>query len=98
MSKAWGHGFHKGKVEGVEEGLDKGILILDPYAASKNEWKLEQISSVFKSNITLIGICPFHKEKSPSCTYEPLQDKFYCYSCGKEGNGFELAQKIAQNE
>jgi len=32
------------------------------------------------------GLCPFHREKTPSFSIEPLKQIFYCFGCGKGGN------------
>lgn len=43
------------------------------------------------------GLCPFHKEKTPSFSTDPLKQIFYCYGCSKGGSVFQfisLAEKL----
>ncbi len=36
------------------------------------------------------GLCPFHKEKTPSFSVDPVQGLFYCFGCGIGGDTFKL--------
>lgn len=40
-----------------------------------------------------IGLCPFHKEKSPSFSVDPTQGLFYCFGCGAGGDAIKLFQQ-----
>ena len=39
-----------------------------------------------KRGSNLIGICPFHKEKTPSFNVNPARNIFKCFGCGKAGD------------
>ena len=39
-----------------------------------------------KGGANLMGLCPFHGEKSPSFTVSPTKQFFHCFGCGKNGN------------
>lgn len=39
-----------------------------------------------------IGLCPFHKEKTPSFTVSPDKGIYKCFGCGKAGNIFTFVQ------
>lgn len=36
------------------------------------------------------GLCPLHKEKTPSFSVEPAQGLFYCFGCGAGGDAIKL--------
>lgn len=36
------------------------------------------------------GLCPLHKEKTPSFSVDPAQGLFYCFGCGAGGDGIKL--------
>ena len=40
------------------------------------------------------GLCPFHKEKTPSFNVQPTQQFFHCFGCGQSGDVFTFVQKM----
>ena len=42
----------------------------------------------------LIGLCPFHGEKTPSFTLYPENGSFYCFGCGKGGDVITFTMAI----
>lgn len=36
----------------------------------------------------IVGLCPFHKEKSPSFNIDPVKGSYHCFGCGKHGDHF----------
>ncbi|MBN2035848.1 MAG: DNA primase [Chitinispirillaceae bacterium] len=47
-----------------------------------------------QSGATLKGLCPFHKEKTPSFHVNPSRQFFHCFGCGKGGDVFTFLQEI----
>jgi DNA primase len=41
----------------------------------------------------LMGLCPFHEERSPSFSVDPVKKVFYCFGCGEKGDVFDFVQK-----
>lgn len=39
-----------------------------------------------KRGVNMIGLCPFHNEKTPSFTVSPAKGIYKCFGCGKAGN------------
>lgn len=43
---------------------------------------------------TLVGLCPFHNEKTPSFTVYPESQSFCCFGCGSGGDAITFMMKI----
>jgi DNA primase len=59
------------------------------------------IASVIGEYVTLkkagknfLGLCPFHREKTPSFTVSPDKQMFYCFGCSEGGNVFSFLMKL----
>ncbi len=46
----------------------------------------------------LVGLCPFHSEKSPSFTVYPDNQSFYCFGCGAGGDVITFMKRIENLE
>ncbi|MEY8700218.1 DNA primase [Streptococcus ferus] len=52
-----------------------------------------EVVSLTKSGHNYLGLCPFHKEKTPS--FNVVEDKqfFHCFGCGKSGDVFKFIEE-----
>jgi DNA primase len=47
---------------------------------------IQEFVPLKKRGVNLLGLCPFHNEKTPSFTVSPSKGIFKCFGCGKGGN------------
>ncbi len=47
-----------------------------------------------KTGINYTGLCPFHKEKTPSFSVNVDKQIFYCFGCGEGGDVFAFLMKV----
>ncbi len=48
-----------------------------------------------KGGKNFLGLCPFHKEKTPSFTVSRDKQIFYCFGCGEGGNVLTFLMKMS---
>ena len=51
-----------------------------------------------RSGRNFFGLCPFHREKSPSFSVSPDKQIFHCFGCGAGGDVFGFIKKIENIE
>lgn len=56
------------------------------------------VPSLKKRGKNYTGLCPFHKEKTPSFSVSPDKQIFYCFGCHTGGNIFNFISKIERLE
>lgn len=64
----------------------------------KYKTDIEDIISTYvtlkRRGSTLVGLCPFHNEKTPSFTVYPDTQSFYCFGCGAGGDAVGFIKRI----
>ena len=56
------------------------------FAVAQVEDVINDYVNLKKRGVNLIGLCPFHNEKTPSFTVSPAKNLYKCFGCGKGGN------------
>ena len=64
----------------------------------KMKTDIEDVISTYvtlkRRGATLVGLCPFHNEKTPSFTVYPATQSFYCFGCGAGGDAITFLKTI----
>ncbi len=59
--------------------------------------KIEEVVGDFvtlkRRGVNMIGLCPFHNEKTPSFTVSPAKNFYKCFGCGKGGNAVNFVME-----
>ncbi|MGD9563222.1 MAG: DNA primase [Pyrinomonadaceae bacterium] len=58
------------------------VRIIEPYAPLK------------KKGANWMGCCPFHQEKTPSFSVNPVKGFYKCFGCGKGGTAFNFLMEM----
>lgn len=56
------------------------------FEAAKIEEVVADFVTLKKRGANLLGLCPFHNEKTPSFTVSPSKGIYKCFGCGEGGN------------
>lgn len=57
---------------------------------AKVEEVIEDFVNLKRRGVNMIGLCPFHSEKTPSFTVSPSKNIYKCFGCGKAGNSVQF--------
>lgn len=70
----------------------------DTVAQIKDRLPIADIVSPYvklaRAGRSLRGLCPFHKEKTPSFHVSPERGTWHCFGCGEGGDGFSFIEKV----
>lgn len=76
--------------------------MIDPLTVSRimDAARIEEVVSDYvtlrRRGVNLIGLCPFHDEKTGSFTVSPAKGIFKCFGCGKGGNAVHFIMEYEQ--
>ena len=68
--------------------------VQDIIEATRIEEVVEDFVALRKRGINLIGLCPFHGEKTPSFNVNPSKNIFKCFGCGKAGDAITFLREL----
>ena len=51
-----------------------------------------------RAGANMLGLCPFHNEKTPSFNVRPAEQFFRCFGCGAKGDVFRFVQMMEKVE
>jgi DNA primase len=77
----------------------KGHIAPDKIEEIKRRADIVELVSEYvtlkKGGKNFLGLCPFHKEKTPSFTVNRDKQIFYCFGCGEGGNVLTFLMKMS---
>lgn len=65
-------------------------IIQEVIDTAKIEEVVGEVVLLKRRGTNLIGLCPFHNEKTPSFTVSPSKNIFKCFGCGKGGGSVQF--------
>lgn len=73
-------------------------MAVDTVQEIKNKLSITDIVSPYvkltRAGKSMVGLCPFHKEKTPSFHVSPERGSWHCFGCGEGGDGFSFIEKV----
>ncbi|MFN0016094.1 MAG: DNA primase [Saprospiraceae bacterium] len=55
---------------------------------------IEDFVTLRRRGVNMIGLCPFHNEKTPSFNVNPARNIFKCFGCGKGGDAVTFLMEL----
>jgi DNA primase len=62
----------------------------------KVEEVIQDYVTLKRRGVNMIGLCPFHNEKTPSFTVSPAKNIFKCFGCGQAGDAVKFLMEHEQ--
>jgi len=70
----------RGDIDRVREATDLVDLV-------------SEVTKIRKSGRSVMAVCPFHEEKTPSMSVDRAKGLYHCFGCGKGGDVFSFVQE-----
>ncbi len=74
-------GFDRDDIDRVRSAVDLGELV-------------GEVTKIRRSGRSMMAICPFHEEKTPSMSVDVAKGLWHCFGCGKGGDVYGFVQEI----
>jgi hypothetical protein len=75
-----------------------GFILPEIIEAARRKNPIESVAQevlrLRKSGSGLVGLCPFHSEKTPSFHVNPSRQKYKCFGCGDGGDVIAFIQRV----
>ena len=52
-----------------------------------------EVTKIKRSGRSVMAVCPFHQEKTPSLSIDPERGLYHCFGCGKGGDVFQWIEE-----
>ena len=52
-----------------------------------------EVTKVRRTGRSVMAVCPFHQEKTPSLSIDAARGLYHCFGCGKSGDVFRWVQE-----
>ncbi len=53
----------------------------------------QEVTKVKRSGRSVMAVCPFHSEKTPSLSIDPARGLYHCFGCGESGDVYRWVEK-----
>ena len=70
--------------------------IQEVLAAARVDQVIEEYVNLKRRGVNLLGLCPFHDEKTPSFTVSPAKNIYKCFGCGEGGGPVQFIMEQEQ--
>ncbi len=57
-----------------------------------------EVTKVRRSGRSVMAVCPFHQEKTPSLSIDAARGLFHCFGCGKSGDVYQWVQETQNTD